>query len=103
MANNDNIIYARFNHGHEITTDPRSQYAYGQVVKISGLHLPASFDADAVQTKINWVINTAQSIKDGQPWAKEHYGNDEKREKALGSWYPVVQKQINVLYGIEKW
>ena len=46
MANNDNIIYARFNHGHEITTDPRSQYAYGQVVKISGLHLPASFDAD---------------------------------------------------------
>lgn len=48
MANNDNIIYARFNHGHEITTDPRSQYAYGQVVKISGLHLPASFDADIV-------------------------------------------------------
>lgn len=46
MANNDNIIYARFNHGHEITTDPRSQYAYGQVVKISGLHLPTSFDAD---------------------------------------------------------
>ena len=46
MANNDNIIYARFNHGHEITTDPRSQYAYGQVLKISGLHLPASFDAD---------------------------------------------------------
>ena len=48
MANNDNIIYARFNHGHEITTDPRSQYAYGQVVKISGLHLPASFDADVL-------------------------------------------------------
>lgn len=22
MANNDNIIYAKFNHGHEITTDP---------------------------------------------------------------------------------
>lgn len=46
MANNDNIIYARFNHGREITTDSRSQYAYGQVLKISGLHLPASFDAD---------------------------------------------------------
>ena len=46
MANNDNIIYAKFNHGREITTDSRSQYAYGQVLKISGLHLPASFDAD---------------------------------------------------------
>ena len=61
------------------------------------------YDPDAVQAKINWVINTAQAIKDGQPWAKEHYGNDEKREKALGSWYPIVQKQINVLYGIDKW
>ena len=61
------------------------------------------YDPDAVQTKINWVINTAQAIKDGKEWAKEHYGNDEKREKALGSWYPVVQKQINVLYGIDKW
>ena len=46
MANNDNIIYAKFNHGREITTDSRSQYAYGQVLKISGLHLSASFDAD---------------------------------------------------------
>lgn len=46
MANNDNIIYAKFNHGREITTDSRSQYAYGQVLKISGLHLPTSFDAD---------------------------------------------------------
>ena len=46
MANNDNIIYAKFNHGHEITTDSRSQYAYGQVLRISGLHLPVSFDAD---------------------------------------------------------
>ena len=46
MANNDNIIYAKFNHGCEITTDSRSQYAYGQVLKISGLHLPVSFDAD---------------------------------------------------------
>ena len=46
MANNDNIIYAKFNHGHETVTDSRSQYAYGQVLKISGLHLPASFDAD---------------------------------------------------------
>ena len=46
MTNNDNIIYAKFNHGREITTDSRSQYAYGQVLKISGLHLPASFDAD---------------------------------------------------------
>ena len=61
------------------------------------------YDPDAVQAKINWVINTAQAIKDGQPWAKEQYGNDEKREKALGSWYSVVQKQINVLYGIDKW
>ena len=46
MANNDNIIYAKFNHGREITTDSRSQYAYGQVLRINGLHLPASFDAD---------------------------------------------------------
>lgn len=61
------------------------------------------YDPDAVQAKINWVINTAQAIKDGQLWAKEHYGNDEKRKKALGSWYPIVQKQINVLYGIDKW
>lgn len=61
------------------------------------------YDPDAVQAKINWVINTAQAIKDGKEWAKEHYGNDQKREKALGTWYPVVQKQINVLYGIDKW
>lgn len=46
MANNDNIIYAKFNHDYVITTNSRSQYAYGQVLKISGLHLPASFDAD---------------------------------------------------------
>ena len=46
MANNDNIIYAKFNHSREITTDSRSQYAYGQVLKITGLHLPSSFDAD---------------------------------------------------------
>lgn len=61
------------------------------------------YDPDAVQAKINWVINTAQAIKDGKEWAKEHYGNDQKREKALGSWYSIVQKQINVLYGIDKW
>lgn len=61
------------------------------------------YDPDAVQAKINWVVNTAQAIKDGKEWAKEHYGNDQKREKALGSWYSIVQKQINVLYGIDKW
>lgn len=77
MANNDNIIYAKFNRGREITTDSRSQYAYGQVVKISGLHLPASFDADIAN-------------------------KGDKQAKALGSWYPIVQKQINVLYGIDK-
>ena len=44
---NENIIYAKFKQGYEITTDSRSQYAYGQVLRISGLHrLPEHFDAD---------------------------------------------------------
>ena len=44
---NENIIYAKFKQGYEITTDSRSQYAYGQVLRISGLHrLPENFDAD---------------------------------------------------------
>lgn len=61
------------------------------------------YDPNAVQTKINWVINIAKAIKNGDAWAKEQYGNNEKRRKALGSWYNAVQKQINVLYGIDKW
>lgn len=61
------------------------------------------YDPDEVQEKINWVLKTAKAIKDGDSWAITLYGNDEKRKKALGKWYNVVQKQINVLYGIDKW
>ena len=59
----------------------------------------SGYDPDAVQAKINWVINTAQNIKNG----KSNYGNDDERRQKLGIWYDVVQKQINVLYGIDKW
>lgn len=61
------------------------------------------FDPDSVQAKINWVIETAKDIKNGKPSAINTYGNDEQRKQALGKWYDVVQKQINVLYGIDKW
>ena len=57
------------------------------------------YDPDSVQDKINWVIKTAKDIKDG----KTSYGNNEERRNKLGIWYEVVQKQINVLYGIDKW
>lgn len=59
----------------------------------------SGYDPDAVQAKINWVINTAQDIKNG----KFNYGNDDERRQKLGIWYDVVQKQINILYGIDKW
>ena len=59
----------------------------------------SGYDPDAVQAKINWVVNTAQNIKNG----KSNYGNDDERRQKLGIWYDVVQKQINVLYGIDKW
>ncbi len=63
----------------------------------------AGFDPIAVQNTVNWVLITAKAIKSGDPEAKKKYGNDEQRRKALGSWYNVIQKQINVLYGIDKW
>lgn len=63
----------------------------------------SGYDPDEVQEKVNWVLKTAKAIKDGESWAVTLYGNDEKRKKALGKWYDTVQKQINVLYGIDKW
>ena len=61
------------------------------------------YDPDLVQNKINWVIDTAKAIKNGNPEAVKKYGNDQQRRDALGAWYDIVQKQINVLYGIDKW
>ena len=61
------------------------------------------YDPNEVQKKVNWVISTARDIKDGKPDAVKIYGNDEQRKQALGKWYDVVQKQINVLYNIDMW
>lgn len=61
------------------------------------------YNPNEVQKKVNWVINIAQDIKDGKPNIVKIYGNDEQRKQALGKWYDVVQKQINVLYNIDMW
>lgn len=61
------------------------------------------YNPNAVQDKVNWVIKTAKAIKDGDADAVRKYGNDQQRKDALGKWYDTVQKQINVLYGIDSW
>jgi len=82
-----NVLKGKYGKGAKIGTTRYDQLA------MSG------YDPDAVQAKINWVVNTAQNIKNG----KSNYGNDDERRQKLGIWYDVVQKQINVLYGIDKW
>ncbi len=66
--------------------------------------LDRSYNPLSVQNKVNQVVNTAKGIKDGSlDWGK----NEERYAKInaeLGEGYaPIVQKQINVLYGITKW
>lgn len=82
-----NVLKGKYGKGAKIGTTRYDQLA------MSG------YDPDAVQAKINWVVNTAQDIKNG----KSNYGNNDERRQKLGIWYDVVQKQINVLYGIDKW
>ena len=66
--------------------------------------LDKSYNPFSVQNKVNQVFNTAASIKNGTL----DWGTNEERyqmiNSSLGSGYaPIVQKQINVLYGIDKW
>lgn len=50
-------------------------------------------DYDAVQGKVNWVMEAAQDTIAGR------YGSGEIRKKALGKDYYVVQKQVNRILG----
>lgn len=61
------------------------------------------YDPIAIQDKINWVVQTAKAIKNGESDAVKKYGNSQQRVDALGKWYNIVQKEINVLYGIDSW
>lgn len=48
-------------------------------------------DYDAVQEKVNWVIQTAKDVIDGR------YGTGETRKELLGKDYDVVQAEVNRL------
>ena len=63
----------------------------------------AGYDAVAVQEKVNWVYEIAKGLFNGKTSIVKQYGNGKDRRKNLGEWYDVVQKEINVLAGIDKW
>lgn len=63
----------------------------------------AGYDAVAVQNKVNWVYKVAKGLYTGDKAIDHKYGSGEQRRKTLGTWYDVVQKEINVLAGIDKW
>lgn len=63
----------------------------------------AGYDAVAVQNKVNWVYKVAKGLYTGDKAIDHKYGSGEQRRKTLGIWYDVVQKEINVLAGIDKW
>ncbi len=63
----------------------------------------AGYDAVKVQEKVNWVYKIASGLYTGNASIVNKYGNGEQRRKMLGDWYDVVQKEINVLAGIDKW
>lgn len=66
--------------------------------------IDAGFYPVATQTKVNRVLAIAKGIKDGSlNWGTGQTRFD-KIEKELGKGYAeIVQKQINVLYGKDKW
>ena len=63
----------------------------------------AGYDATEVQDKVNWVYKIATGLLGGKASIVKQYGNGKERRKNLGDWYDVVQKEINVLAGIDKW
>ena len=63
----------------------------------------AGYNATDVQAKVNWVYKIAKGLLDGNSSIVKQYGNGKNRRKNLGNWYDVVQKEINVLAGIDKW
>ena len=63
----------------------------------------AGYNATDVQAKVNWVYKIAKGLFDGNSSIVKQYGNGKNRRKNLGNWYDVVQKEINVLAGIDKW
>lgn len=63
----------------------------------------AGYDAVEVQNTVNWVYKVAFGLLKGDKTIVNQYGNGSKRRKVLGEWYDVIQKEINVLAGIDKW
>lgn len=63
----------------------------------------AGYDPVEVQSKVNWVYAVARGLLDADKELLKKYGNGKNRKKTLGEWYGVVQKEINVLAGIDKW
>ena len=63
----------------------------------------AGYDAVKVQTKVNWVYEVAKGLLYNQASVVSQYGSGKNRREKLGKWYDVVQKEINVLAGIDKW
>lgn len=63
----------------------------------------AGYNPVEVQEKVNWVYKIASGFLVGEPSIVKKYGNGKQRREKLGEWYDVVQKEINVLFGIDKW
>ena len=63
----------------------------------------AGYNPINVQDKVNWVYKIASGFLVGEPSVINKYGNGKKRRETLGDWYDVVQKEINVLAGIDRW
>ena len=63
----------------------------------------AGYDAVKVQAKVNWVYEVAKGLLYNQASVVSQYGSGKNRREKLGKWYDVVQKEINVLAGIDKW
>ena len=63
----------------------------------------AGYDAVKVQAKVNWVYEIAKGLLYNQASVVSQYGSGKNRREKLGKWYDVVQKEINVLAGIDKW
>ena len=63
----------------------------------------AGYNPVEVQNKVNWVYKVASRFLISEPSIVKQYGNGKQRQEKLGEWYNVVQKEINVLSGIDKW
>ena len=63
----------------------------------------AGYDPVEVQSKVNWVYAVAKGLLTADKDMVKQYGNGKNRKEALGDWYDVVQKEINVLAGLDNW